>query len=220
MRVISKFHDYYDRALGHGQDKSVMFIRNTDERKDAPAIMEPPQGIERNARGWFAQGIPFAIGFCGKVHRGIDVTIRSAGENPVRQCCYDIETLAGFLSTKKIDIGEASRSRWFHKTDWRAFMQKPQGDASAEAWFIEQKIPILVWDRALVQRTASGVVVNPMLKPYEFYRLFDAYQAYQELSMFVGGVLPSASADMATVSDDDRIVQRGFDKWSFRKMPS
>lgn len=53
----------------------------------------------------------------------------------------------------------------------------------------------------------------------EFYKVFDSYQAFQELSMWVGN-MSTKENDMYQLSDSELIAKHGFDKWSFRKMPS
>lgn len=53
----------------------------------------------------------------------------------------------------------------------------------------------------------------------EFFKVFDPYQAFQELSMWVGN-MPAMSHDMYQLSDKELVIKHGFDKWSFRKMPS
>lgn len=53
----------------------------------------------------------------------------------------------------------------------------------------------------------------------EFFKVFDAYQAFQELSMWVGN-MPTMGHDMYQLSDKELITKHGFDKWSFRKTPS
>lgn len=227
MRIISKFHDYYDRAMGLGQDRTVVFVRHTENVKDAPAIMEPPYHFDRHSRDWTARCEPFTIGFCGKVYRGIAADLQyrdyEAGVANVRHCFYDLDDLAEFLAAKKMDLGAVKGKRrgwrWSYRQGWQEFMEKPQGEVSAEAWFIECKVALLAWDRALMIGKELGIVRNPRLKNYEFFRVFEPFQTFQELSMFIGGVLPGADADMAKVSDKDRLAQRGFDKWSFRKMP-
>jgi hypothetical protein len=57
------------------------------------------------------------------------------------------------------------------------------------------------------------------LKEIEFYRCRSAHEVFQEISMWVGGVLPKPGAPMVEISDKDRIHKHGFDQWSFRKPP-
>jgi hypothetical protein len=46
----------------------------------------------------------------------------------------------------------------------------------------------------------------------------DPFTLFQELSMFVGGVLPRNPNPMVEITDDKvKVAKHGFDKWSFRK---
>ena len=56
-----------------------------------------------------------------------------------------------------------------------------------------------------------------MLKDYEFYKKFDSFAAFQEIQMFLSGVLGNKENEIIVVSDKDKIAQHGFDKFSFRK---
>jgi hypothetical protein len=55
------------------------------------------------------------------------------------------------------------------------------------------------------------------LRPFEFQRIVDPYTAFQELSMYIGGILGNLNPKVPDVSNEDLIVAKGFDKWSFRK---
>jgi hypothetical protein len=229
MRIISKFHDYYDRAMGAGQDQSLVFVRQHQVVKDLPEFMRPAHRFDRQSRRWGIQCFPFTIGFCGRLYYGITLVARThwsvepAGET--RHSFYSVSELsvAHAALGAVLDNETKHKKRWrniFHtrdRFDWREFMAQPQGNKAHEQWFIENKVSIAVWDQETYAPDERSI--NPQLKRYEFFRVFDAFQTYQELSMFVGGVLPGASADMAVVGDKDRLAQRGFDKWSFRKMP-
>lgn len=51
MRLISKFHDYYDTALAQGQDDAVLFLR---QRGVAPGLLPDDllPWMAKNTRGW------------------------------------------------------------------------------------------------------------------------------------------------------------------------
>ena len=227
MRIISKFHDYYDTAMGYGQDQSVVYVRDQKDSDEAPSQMKLCHRIDRDAPQRYAICYPFAIAFCGKIYRGFSAVVKPSDATPTRKACYTKDELIQFLASHKINITEKSyRGRWipFWDRSWTEYLAQPQCDASAESWFIERKIAVMVSDLevkqeyALTREHETGIIINPCLKRYEFYRIFDAYQTFQELSMFVGGILPGADADMAVVNDKDRYAQRGFDvKWGFRK---
>lgn len=58
------------------------------------------------------------------------------------------------------------------------------------------------------------------LKEYGVMKALDPYSTFQELSMFVGGIMGGNSPDMVKITDEKTLVKKhGFDKWSFRKMP-
>ena len=57
------------------------------------------------------------------------------------------------------------------------------------------------------------------LKDVSFYKVWDPYQAYQELDMYISGVLGQQEKETINISDKDRIYQHGFDSYSFRKLP-
>ena len=63
----------------------------------------------------------------------------------------------------------------------------------------------------------AGLTFNPMLKDYDFYKVVDAWQAFQEISMFISGVLGGNSPKMIEISDEVRIAKHGFNDLSFRK---
>lgn len=62
------------------------------------------------------------------------------------------------------------------------------------------------------------VVTNISLKDTGFIRFFDPFTAYQEIAMFLGGVLALPREQPPLTVGDDRIIaqQKGFDDMSFR----
>jgi hypothetical protein len=58
------------------------------------------------------------------------------------------------------------------------------------------------------------------LKDVEFFRVFDPHTTYQEIFMYISGVLGGNMKEIPEMSDDDMRDSKGFDKWSFRKEPS
>lgn len=80
-----------------------------------------------------------------------------------------------------------------------------------EKVFVDNKVPYFVAD--MYDETVTFL---PTLKDYQFYKVKDAFTAMQELSMYIGGVIPRQEKEVVTISDKDRIAQHGFDKLSFR----
>jgi hypothetical protein len=59
------------------------------------------------------------------------------------------------------------------------------------------------------------------LKHFDFVKLVNPVQAFQQLSMWVGGVLPQPGAKMVEITDDKvKAHKAGFDQFSFKRMPT
>jgi len=62
------------------------------------------------------------------------------------------------------------------------------------------------------------VIVNPPLKAFNMMTEIDSFQTWQEISMWIGGVMPGGQSPMVQISDTSKIIKAGFDpKISFRK---
>lgn len=56
------------------------------------------------------------------------------------------------------------------------------------------------------------------LKRVDFHKIMDPFTIFQEIQMWLSGVLPKDGPPMVAITDD--IIKRdkhGFDKWSFKK---
>lgn len=80
----------------------------------------------------------------------------------------------------------------------------------------KEYIPGGVWDE---RRRFVQVTCSPVLKDIEFYRVVDCYTAFQEIEMFIGGVLGTCNDPAPRFSDKVMRDSKGFDKWSFKTMP-
>lgn len=85
-------------------------------------------------------------------------------------------------------------------------------------------LAVIPWDyspeiaKQFPARSIRWQINPPTLKDVEFFKVMDAYTIYQELEMWIGGVLPNAGRPMVTISDHDKVGKHGFDpKWSFRR---
>lgn len=63
------------------------------------------------------------------------------------------------------------------------------------------------------------ILKNPQLSQVQFQNVIDPWTAYQELSMYMGGIMANHGKPMVQLTDKDVHAKHGFDKWSFRKMP-
>lgn len=181
---------------------------------------------------------PFSIAFCGNIYRGLFISNKhqmlGIDRLPLPAvCCYSMDHLLETLDTFKIEEKCLYRPRFFVPTDRKALQSwfEPQHLTDLYEWSVENKLPIVawsdtyqVWKGDYVQHLPghsflhqTQLVTNPCLKDFQFYRVKDAFTVYQELDMFISGVLGHPGVPLIEITDKDRIQQHGFDKWSFRK---
>lgn len=215
MRIISKFHDYYDCIQRTGQDQSLLYLRNPSE-----IIKEDYGGINWWAGQRDYSFHKFTIGFCGRVYRGVRVAIDEfSSHRPAHiTFCYSEDSIFNFLSENlkekelvKYTEGE-KKWRHSHRTDIIDYFSNTHTDNDLLHHF-SYASPI--WTR---ERVGNEMVItlNGQLKKFEFFRVLDPFQAFQELSMYLGGL---AVPDKPLPKIDDKTMAeiKGFDKYSFRK---
>ena len=249
MRIISKFQDYYDSALAFGHDATIVFERKEssiriDQRTPENSeyhFMIPSLGARSARRRWWSNDpianhkgfefafYPFTVAFCGKLYRGIDIRYQKIGacDEWTSNCFYDAESYTEQLSRYGIDYTD-KRSRSY---SWEKF---PKGSPLCKdevkeyfsttgidyvSFFAERGYSIAVCHHE-EHETGMTVRFDTILKDYKFYRVFDPYTAFQELDMFISGVMTRDGNPMAGISDTDLRNKHGFDKMSFKKAPT
>jgi hypothetical protein len=238
MRIISKFSDYYDSAMGMGVDMSRVFVRNKSylyeerlfrgkDNKDSEWRRFAPKINNYNPRVKTRSGLenvyisPFSVVFCGKAYAGLLLEYSRDGYRDVSECMYDIDSVRKVYKKHGIKLLAKPKRSYF---DWN---KKPNNekdlidyfsiDESHQDFLISKKISIGVYT---TNGNGGEFVENPRLKDFGFQKVFDPYQAFQELDMFVSGVLPDIDNAMANISDCDMAKAKGFDCYSFKNRPT
>ena len=239
MLIISKKKDYYDGVVGTmGVDKTIVYDRDMIEldNRNTPSPFKGKDSfwglkyretpfhelsyisIKKENRNVCDEHAHFIIGFCGKLYIGwklyreIDPTYHTIST----EITYDTEYMQTILEEKS----------WHTNLDDGI---KYILSYNALPIFRELKVPVFVYDadfgrtsfdkkRSIYNSFKPKFFINPLLKDYEFYKVFDTFQAFQEVQMFMGGVLGKGEKDIVEVADKYKIEQHGFDyKYSFRK---
>ena len=235
--------DYYDGVAGStGIDKTIVYEREENELPD----MEVPIFFVHQSHSWqknrnsafvnfryyqlkkeYQKKYPmmnyFIIGFCGKLYVGWKLYYeKSIGI--INELCID------YIYDENLILSMID-----DKSSWRGkFFDNLNEIKNFDALNIFRKYhsPIFLFDcnynvtNINLNRLYSHnnknpkFIINPTLKDYEFYKIFDSFQAFQEIQMFLGGVLGSNEKNIVEVEDKYKIAQYGFDKWSFRKEPN
>lgn len=80
----------------------------------------------------------------------------------------------------------------------------------------EHTVEVKVGGRA--RKEQAWLCNSDSLKDYDFIKVLDPVQAFQRISMWVGGVLPKPGAQMVQITDDKvKLAKHGMDHTSFRK---
>lgn len=231
MRIISG-RDYYDNALAYGRDETILFVRERDRwLKDA----EVPSGLKYvrpyislreinkktdvayrgeniyvvDGRKYFLNAL--TVMFCGKVYHGI--SIEQDGGGTVYFWQKDqFEEFIGKLGL------ECYRHSYRFDIDPKTFFDPYNAPRTLMDWLIDMHITLAV--RFPSKQPEKWSINSDRLKEVQFYRALDAFTAFQEISMWIGGVIPGHGNQMVAIPDIIRIEKHGFDKkFSFRKQP-
>lgn len=212
MRIISKFKDYYDGIQHTIFDKETLYLR---EKKEIGRVKEPKWCTGSRSEYDLKYGY---IGFCGKLilychwmnKYGTDEFLYSAdkvheyAESHLENEDYDYYFTGGKYKWSRPYKLEVEKTF----ADW----SRPGNDYHND--FIKYKTPIFM----VTIPNRYHVVINPCLSDYNFQRVFDPYTAFQEIYMYLSGVLGGNFKPIPEVSDIDMIEAKGFDKrYSFRK---
>ncbi|AMQ65954.1 hypothetical protein AAY80_169 [Stenotrophomonas phage vB_SmaS-DLP_6] len=249
MLIVSKFHDYYDSAAGFGVDKALVYKRVSEVggflRLPRLRGAGPTEERHRLKDGTLvyikAEIVPLV--FCGDVfYRHVaDVNLSFAPAAPSmtrRWTHHDKKSLYSAiykeygLSEKTDDRPRWMGSRWEMKDDSITFEEAlPNQDLVGLS--IREGTP--VWSLRTLKHNekdpyARGIEIgprdityvierDPVLKDLGFFQVKDPYQAFQDISMFLGGVMGVGDRPMVQLSDKEVHQKHGFDKMSFRKAP-
>lgn len=227
--INSKKKDYYDGVVGTmGIDKTIVYDRKEEIleplNKDYPSLFLSHRWNEKKnpfmSLGDY--GIKminydaysfFIVGFCGQLYVGWKF-YKEVKDNKL------IETITYNFNIVKDNINNlVHRNSNINDNMADVLLYDPI------EIFRKYKTPIFVYDHDY-NRTYLGkyyrqlnhrFIINPNLDRYEFYKKFNSFDAFQEIQMFLSGVLGNSEKEIIKVADKYKIEQHGFDKWSFRK---
>lgn len=222
MRIISKFHDYYDCMQRYGQDDGLVYMRNKETH-----YFSEHKHLQRQICHKFLNlhYYKFHIGFAGKIYSGLEFC--SMGE---RMYCYsvaDVDKIVNFGETSKKEKATyfdsvkpkgrfwRGMNRWCNETQYNireVFEELKEKAEQLPNYFEKYNTPIFYADSA-------KLISNPCLKDMDFQRVINTQVAYQELQMYLSNQA-SPEKPIPQVTDKDMRDIKGFDQYSFKKEKS
>jgi hypothetical protein len=225
MYIIKKFHDYYDVGMSAGIDKTIIYRRITSKLMNTK-IPEFKEIMDRNYGYTLSNGYPFIdvtfgiLGFCGKLYplyiinnENVFATIpkmmvyvsQKVSSSGPRASSIMKKIITAFYKVNNYN-GQSDYTRTLSFSSYVMKLNKPE-------LFFRFNAPIFQY---YCFEKAYGVIINPQLKDTGFSSLMDPWTAFQELSMFVGGVLCQPK-DVPQIIDDKVLRDsKGFDDMSFK----
>lgn len=248
MKIQSNFTDYYDKALAFGTDDDIYFKRITSsEQKYDDSFYYTLRQHHLTVGSLTLTVRPVAIGFCGVIYRGVTLEyydwdykhLRDTfyGELPCIKHVHKFVDYArrNFPLSKKEKEHIADKTPWienyFRGLDRNNLFRSTENESYAKLEkylipiFEKENAPYfsvttvgdrMHWD----DKNIYEVTLLPVLKRYDFIKVKDPIQAFQEISMYVGGVLRRPANPMVEISNKDMAIKKGFGhKYAFRKEP-
>lgn len=250
MKIVSKFKDYYDSGMKYGIDKECLYIREQQDidvslfktidylswerdnrRKKNGLIMFDDFSYDDISMR------PFLIGFCGNLYHGIKLSyseqVSPYLDKTISFYFYEYESIKKFYDKRFKDLSKTdlfgvkktkqrfarsgkdyygceNRIDWFFKSNASEFSDV----------FVKYKVPIFVVEQEGIRSEKNILTLNPILHKYGFERIKNPRQTFQEIYMYISGVLGTPSRPMIQISDKDMRDKKGFDEWSFKTRPS
>jgi hypothetical protein len=228
MLIISKYRDYYDKIVGvDGIDKTLVFKRNIIEIEDIKAdVININYNMPCNIGcSLYSEKITkknpiytsFIIGFCGKLYIGYKFEwIENIKDEEIKksEILYDKEKIiAKIIKNKNPNRAKKLKQQLedvYNNIHFKDYYEK----------FQIQNIPYFYAKKykSTTNNTYFRILkLNPILNDYDFFKMFDPFTAFQEISMFLGGVLCINEKETLEIDDKYRMAASGYDKTSFRQ---
>jgi hypothetical protein len=214
MLIISKFKDYYDGIVGtYGIDKTIVYNRELDEI-DNDKIYRVFRDLFSVRKFYsinffnlkkdsdYDEITSFVIGFCGKLYIGWKLYLKTN----VVDITYDKNLIVNNLNLSKKDKIDFDNV-------YNQIINFDPIDIHREYY-----TPIFIHDKSYYYNKKQ-FVINPILSEYKFYKVIDPVTTFQEIQMYISGVLGSNEKNIIEIDDKYKIPQHGFDNWSFKTRP-
>jgi len=240
MKIISKFQDYYDIGIAYGVDEKLRFKRESHvvstKRTNGTYICHRYKKDGHQYRATFYYNY---IGFCGTLYPFIHLHIERVMkkekvfyyETKENLYLYDIEDFKKTLQDHVVAGEEIELSKAWVGNSWKRrnilddmeeFYSEKHDEMEKlfqvykEAYFVVEHTCVMYEGKSFAEKK---ITLLPQLKQYKFAKVIPPMQAFQEISMYLGKL--NAVEDNTVTIEDKYLAQgKGFDCYSFKKMPS
>ena len=222
MLIVSKFHDYYDSASSFGVDKTCVYLRKENWFQIKKSFQYPREYESKSHRFEVHFRI---IGFCGNLCPLVLVKKLSGKSLIVEDCFYSSDEAIQYLESEKILTGKYDHLSSL-KRDLKVFFQ--EDFSYLQRQFVEKKVPVFLCGYRIGYGTTevadngddTNLVTNIELKLWKFFRIKDPHTAFQDIFMYLSGVLGAPAPPMIEIADKYKQAAKGHDgEYSFKRPP-
>ncbi len=245
MRIIVG-RDYYDSGMAYGHDQSCLFVRSRDQFLDTKVVSKAGINIpafdfhfvvaqkrsdvrfntyQRTINHTTKTGcvvtylfVPVCAIICAKMYRGFKVRGRPDEEVYEEVYFWNEESFTKWVAEFGIGVVNKPYS-WMNSLTLAEYFDHKDLGRSVRDWLIDHKISILTYNPTpWIFDKAQWRVNGDDLKEMQFFKVIDPVSLFQNIEMWVGGILPSSGNPMVEITDNNiKVAKHGFDKYSFRK---
>lgn len=119
---------------------------------------------------------------------------------------------------RKPKYGRRSDNEWLETL---SLIEKIKG-LDFSKFLFEKKVPVFAYriSGSIWSDETGGLILNPKLANWEFWKVKDPFTAFQEIQQYISGVIGTGGNEPVATDDKYKILSHGFDlKTSFRKDP-
>jgi hypothetical protein len=239
MRIISKFRDYYDSVSSFGIDLECVYARepktiefkkiagNTTLKK-YPHFSHNIRSYYNHSLGSVSQVTPMVLGFCGQLIPLIKVSYNKEKMQSTEDIYfYDLDSYMTFMKEYNAKFSSYSLSMYNYRNEVSFDVMSERSVKEFFSYnfpelqdcFAEYHCPIFLYknkDAGYIQTLETNVE----LKTLQFGKVKDPATCFQEIFMYLSGVLGNKEKEIVRISDKDMLKQKGFDNYSFKKLPT
>ena len=236
MKIIREYYDYYDSCMGYGIDLTAVYDRKMSEIEDDknPLLIKSRKMLfsfnHSYSRGPFIQEVFYSkkkdyylesgcIGFCGIIYPFIQVVVEAhpgTYKKYKKIIFYNGDDFIRYLDK----INYKSSNSWDGSVFKKDLVSKIFEPIENIEFFFDLQQPC--WANVPINNINTRYnknrkfVINPKLEDFYFFKKFDAFSAFQQINMFLSGVLGAVHPPTIEISDEVKKFKHGFDDWSFK----
>ena len=219
MRIISKFHDYYDTSVTM-VDMQNVYVREKKEIEVSERNIFVKRTDETISKCLGATCVIRQVFFCGKYYFYLTTSdkdyfcidkwkwVKPEEQDRVVYTDFDqVKSKAEKLKVKSSIMKQASRV-------WDSMSVPPVDMIDLNK---NHNAPVILLEHKGYRYVDHAIILNAELKSIEFQRIVDPWSAFQDIERYMANDLAEDNKPPVEIADEYRIKAHGYNDGNFRK---